>query len=320
MHPLVDPADLAPHDRARGLAALGQVRLEEVRDPHGPAFAACYAMLDGFFGPRGEMEERSALETFVAEPVLHYGDGLDGTYHLVGAWHGDELVGVRDCYVDIDRRAGLSVVALAHAFVAPAWRRSGLAALLRTLPVTLGRRVQTERLGAPMPTLVAAEMEPVDPADPDTIVRLLAYGRSGFSVLDPHRFRYSQPDFRCLPGAAHTGIAMLGVVRPLGLPADALPPEVCAAFPTLFHVCHRGYLPASQVDPSEAHALGTLAASSVPVRLLPLPTSRAELTRLAPLVRGAVLPLYPPGLRGPVPAFGDPEAEARAVALWGRDG
>ncbi len=317
--PLLDAADLTPHDRVKGLATLAQLRLVELRDPSSAAFEACFAMLDAFFGPRGEMEERAALQRFVAERVIDYGDGLEGTYHLVGAWHGDELVAVRDCYVDLDRRSGFSIVALSHAYVAPAWRRSGLGAILRALPVTLSRAVQLERVGRTLPTLVSAEMEPVDPANPDTIVRLIAYGRSGFSVLDPQRFRYSQPDFRCLPGAEHTGIALLGVVRPLGLPGDALPVELCAAYPTLFHACHRMYLPAGQVDPSSSHAFTTLRASAAPVRLLPLPTQRADLSSLAPLVRGAVLPLYPPGLWGPDAAFGPANEEFMRVEAWGRD-
>lgn len=316
-HDLLDPADLAPLDRAKGVEALRRVRIEEVRDPDGAAFDACFAMLDSFFGPRGEMEERRALQRFVADRVLHYGDHLEGTYHLVGAWSGSELVAVRDCYVDLDRAHSVSIVALSHAFVAPDWRRSGLGALLRAIPVTLARRMQTERLGRPVPTLVAAEMEPVDPDDPATIVRLLAYGRSGFSVLDPQRFRYSQPDLRCPLDAAHTGLPLLGVVRPLGLGGLTLPVEVCAAFPTLFHACHRMYLPASQVDPSANHAFATLASSSDGVALLPLPTDRRSLAPLAPLVRGAVLPLYPPGLRGPDPRFGDPAAEFLRVEAWG---
>ncbi len=317
-HDLLDPADLAPLDRAKGLEALSRVRIEEVRDPNGSAFEACFTMLASFFGPRGEMEERAALQRFVAERVLHYGDQLDGTYHLVGVWSGSELVGVRDCYVDLDRSRSVSIVALSHAFVAPGWRRSGVGAILRALPVTLARQVQTERLGRQVPTLIAAEMEPVDPDDPDTIVRLLAYGRSGFSVLDPQRFRYSQPDLRCPLGAAHTGLPLLGVVRPLGLGSTALPVELCAAFPTLFHACHRMYLPASQVDPSANHAFETLQRSPDEVALLPLPTDRRDLGALAPLVRGAVLPLYPPGLRGPEPQFGEPEAEFLRVEAWGR--
>ncbi|MSQ02902.1 MAG: hypothetical protein EXR71_13580 [Myxococcales bacterium] len=314
----LDPADLAPLDQDKARASLSGLRIEEVRDPGGADFAACYSMLDGFFGPRGEMEDRSALERFVAERLIVYGEALEGTYHLVGIWKNDELVAVRDCYVDLDRRQGFSIVALSHAYIAPAWRRSGIGAILRAIPVTLARSVQTERLGGVVPTLVSAEMEPVDPANPDTIVRLIAYGRSGFSVLDPRRFRYSQPDFRCLPEARHTGIALLGVVRPMGIPGRALPVALCAAFPTLFHACHRMYLPATQVDPSSQHAFATLGASPDPVALLPLPTSRADLSSLRPLVRGAVLPLYPPGLWGAEPDFGDAGEEYARVAAWGR--
>ncbi|GDX82507.1 hypothetical protein LBMAG42_43180 [Deltaproteobacteria bacterium] len=317
---LLDANDLSPHDRAKGIATLSHLRLAEVYDPHSLAFHQCFTMLEGFFGPRGEMEDRAALMRFVAERVIDYGGGLEGTYHLIGAWAGDELVGVRDCYVDLDRQNGFSIVALSHAYVAPAWRRSGLGAILRALPVTLSRRVQTERLGTTVPTLVAAEMEPVDPDNPDTIIRLIAYGRSGFSVLDPQRFRYSQPDFRCSPGAAHTGIALLGVVRPLGLPEGPLPVELCAAYPTLFHACHRMYLPASQVDPSSSHAFDTLAAWTEPVRLLPLPTGRGDLSGLAPLVRGAVLPLYPRGLWGENAEFGLAEEEFLRVVEWGASG
>ncbi len=314
---LLDPADLAPLDREKGEAALARVRLEDIRDPESPAFAAAYALLDGFFGPRGEMEERAAIARFVLDRVIPFAPGLEGHYHLVAAWDGDVLVGVRDCYVDIDHTRGVCVVALSHSLVVPAWRRTGLAAVLRALPVTLARRTVAARVGRPLPTLVSAEMEPVDPANVDTVVRLVAYGRSGFSVLDPTRFRYSQPEFRDLPDAAHTGIPLLGVVRPLGVPgdSDALPAALAAAYPRAFHGCHRTYLPAARVDPSERHVLAHLGRDPVP--LLPLPTGGDTLDRLAPLVRGAVVPLYPPGLRGPEPGYGDPADElARVRAAW----
>lgn len=57
-----------------------------------------------------------------------------------------------------------------------------------------------------------------------------------------------------------------------------------------------------------------------PVQLLPLPIGRDTLARLAPLVRGAVLPLYPVGLRGPDSTNGDPVEElARILTSWGTD-
>lgn len=291
----LEPTDLAPLERAKGLAAAARVRLEEVRDPDGATFDAAYRLLDGFFGPLGELEDRDVLARFVRERRLVYGEGLEGTYHLVAAWEGDRLVGVRDCYVDVDHGRGLCLVALSHSLVVEDRRRSGLGALLRAIPFAIARR---ELQGA-FPVLVAAEMEPVDPARPDTVVRLVAYGRSGFSVLDPQRFRYSQPDFRAGPSARHTGLPLLGVVRTVGLPEDALPPDLVAVFPRLFHTVHRMYLPRERVDPSEQHALATLAASPDPVRLLPLPTGPDTLDRLEPLRRERVAPLYPIGLRGP---------------------
>lgn len=316
---LLDPADVAPLDRPKAAASLARVRLEDVRDPDCASFDDAFRMLDEFFGPRGEMEARTAIARFVRERVIPFSGAMEGHYRLVAAWEGDTLVGVRDCYVDLDLDAGVCVVALSHSYVAPEHRRTGLAALLRAVPVTLARDVVRARAGRPLPTLVSAEMEPVDPDNVDTVVRLVAYGRSGFAVLDPARFRYSQPEFRDLPDAAHTGIPLLGVVRPVGIDLDpaapALPAALAAAYPRLFHACHRTWLPEARVGPSHAHCLAHL--GDTPVSLLPLPTDGTTLDRLAPLVRGAVLPLYPPELRGPQPHFGDPGAElARVRARW----
>jgi hypothetical protein len=294
------------------------LRYETLRDPDGTAFHRAYDLLASFFLDRGELEEREQLATFVRQRTLRYAPGLEGAYHLVGVWDGDELVAARDCYVDFDLREQVCVVALAHTFVVPAWRRTGVAATLRTMPLDLARTAAAERYGHPVPTLVVAEMEPADPDDPDTVVRLVAYGRSGFSVLDPRRVPYSQPEFRDLPDAKHTGIPLLGVVRAENVPSDGSVPErLAAAFPRLFYATHRGFLPAARVDPSEAHVLRHLEQGGAPVPLLPLPTSRDTLHRLAPIVRGAVVPSYPPGLRGPDPRYGDAFDEvARVLAAW----
>lgn len=314
MDPVDIAQDLSPLDRDRGLAALERVRLERVTDADSPAFDAAYRTLEGFFGPRGELEERETLAGFVRDGVLRFGPGLEGVYHLVTAWDGDTLVGVRDVYVDLDHEAGVCVVAMSHSFVVPAWRRSGLAAVLRALPLSLARQVQRERVGRVLPTLAACEMEPADPHNPDTVVRLLAYGRSGFGVLDPQHFRYSQPDFRVELSGPHTGIPLLGVVRLPDPDATEVPDALAWAYPRLFHACHRLYLPEARVGPSHAWADAHLGGA---VRLLPLPTGTDTLERLGPLVRGAVLPLYPPGLRGPEPGYGDPAEELRQIqAAW----
>jgi hypothetical protein len=313
---MLDVRDIPELDRKKGASTLERVRLEDVRDPEGPSFAAAYALLDSFFGPQGELEARETLQRFVRSPILDFGGGAVGIYHLVAVWAGDQLVGVRDCYVDIDAAHGVCVVVLSHSLVVPEWRRTGLAAVLRALPVTIARAALAER-GLELPTIVAAEMEPVDPAVPETIVRMVAYGRSGFLVADPRRFRYSQPDFRELQGAAHGALPLLGVIRPVNLPPGDLPLEVALAYPRMFHACHRTYLAEDRVAPSHAHFLAHVGDGPVP--LLPLPTGGDTLDRLAPLVRGAVLPLYPRALQGPDASHGDPAAELAGVrAMWRR--
>lgn len=301
---VLDPRDVPALDRHKAEAAAQRFRIQVVEDPTEPAFEAAYSMLHDFFAPRGELEDREALARFTRDRVIHYAPGMEGHYRLIVAWDGDELAGVRDCYVDLDLPRRLCLAALSHTLVAPRYRRTGLAAVFRALPATLAREAVAERFSDPerVPILIAAEMEPVELSNPDTVVRLLAYGRSGFKVLDPARVPYSQPDFRdeVVAARGHTAIPLLAVVRWLDhAAATSVPVALAAAFPRLFHVCHRLYLPAWRVDPSEAHALAALYRSADEVPLLPLPTSPSHLEALAPLMREAVLRCYPPGLCGP---------------------
>ena len=300
--------DVAELDRAKACAAAEQFRLEVLTDPDSSAFDRAYRMLDEFFGPRGELEERSALARFAREGMIPYGQRVEGNYRLVAAWDGDVLAGVRDCYIDIDPKVGVCLTALSHVLIAPAYRRTGLGALFRAFPVTLARQITADRLGSHhgLPILIAAEMEPADPENPDTLIRLLAYGRSGFRVMDPRRVPYSQPDFRDVValGLEHLALPLLPVLRWVDHPhATEIPGWLAAAYPRLFHMAHYTYLPVDRVKPSEMHALETLARSPDPVPLLPLPTSFADVRLLEPLLRGAVLPLYPERLRGPDPSW-----------------
>ncbi len=322
METMLDLRDVAELDRPKAAEAFERYRLQILDDPSDPAFDLAYEMLDAFFGPRGELEERETLARFARERIIHYGPGMEGHYRIIAAWERDTLVGVRDCYVDLDVHGRACIVALSHAYIAPDHRRSGLGAVFRAVPVTLARQTVAERFVNPssVPIIIAAEMEPADPENPDTIIRLMAYGRSGFKVLDPRRLPYSQPEFRdeAVQRCGHTAIALMAVVRWVDRPeASAMPPRLAAAFPRLFHVCHRMYLPAWRVDPSEAHALGALASAAEDVPMLPLPTCPDELALVAPLLRGAFLPLYPPSLRGPEPEFRGAEEELALLrARW----
>ncbi len=293
---LLDLADVAPGDQEKVAAAASRFRLECLTTAEG-RFQQGYDLLDSYFGARGELESRATLAGFVREGVLPYGNRMEGHYRMILAWDGSELVGVRDCYADIDLDAGICVVALSHSYVVPECRRSGLAALFRAMPVTLARNVTRSVCETPPEILLAAEMEPIDPADVGSVIRLVAYGRSGFSVADPSRLPYSQPDFRQPPQSL--AIPLMPVVRWIDHERDTtLPILLAAAFPRLFHACHRQYLAAERVDPSEVHALRTLTRSPDPVPLLPLPRDPADAERIHPLLREHVLAHYPQRLRG----------------------
>ena len=317
----LDLADVAATDRGKVRGAMPRYRLEVVRDPQSGAFLAAWDALDTFFGPRGELEDRDALEGFVRDGLLAYDDSMYGHYRLLVAWDGNQFAGVRDCYVDFDPVAKLCVVALSHSWVAPEHRRSGLAAIFRAVPVTLARKIiADEPTVRDYPVLVIAEMEPVTADDPNSVVRLVAYGRSGFAVMDPQRMPYSQPDFRQTRDSPFNSIPLLGVVRWVGHEgATGLPAYMAAGLPRLFHQAHRKYLPRDRVDPLEVHAMRTLSRQAGDVPLLPLPGSTGDLAALAPLVKSAVLAAYPPMLRGESPAIGNPADELSAVvAAWSR--
>lgn len=304
---LLDLSDVAPGDREKVASAMARFRLEAVTET-GETFERAYALLDSYFGPKGELEARDVLGGFVENRGLPYGDGMEGHYRLLVAWDGDELVGVRDLYVDLDLVEGVCLVALSHSYIVPTCRRSGLAALFRAAPVTIARLVTRQHFdhtGAddtrPPEILVAAEMEPIDPVDVGTIIRLIAYGRSGFVAIDPLRLPYSQPDFRELPeGAPWVAIPLMPIVRWLGHEDETeLPLWLAAAFPRLFHSCHRQYLPRGRVDPSEVHALRALTRSARPVALLALPSDPGDTAHITPLLRERVHGAYPRLLRGP---------------------
>lgn len=275
------------------LEAHPELRLERVRDPESPAFAEVYALLEEYFGLRGELEDRETLARFLRTEKLVYGPELEGRYLLLGVWEGPKLVAVRSAYLDLDHRRKVSMGILSQVYIRPEWRRSGLGELLRAIP-----EEQTRAQCSPGYTsMLLCEMEPLDVRDPDSLSRLLAYGKAGFRALDPRRVPYSQPEFRL--GTGHTGIPLLLLLKLLGDQAEALPVPTVEAIPRLFYTCHRDSLPEPQVLPSEEHLWQALRRDPSPIPLLPLPRHAQDEERLAPLRRECILPLFPAGLQGP---------------------
>ena len=297
----LDPADLGADEKAH--AALARFRLSIVKSHAGPDFDRAYDALFAVFGERGEFERREVVAHWIArgshdlpgDPALAWRYAL-----LVARDASGDLAAVRDCHVTIDRQHRITVIYLAHALVLPAYRRTGLGAVLRAAPIAIARRA-LKSLGedtAHHEILLAAEMDPWERAVPASLVRLVAYGRSGFAAIDPRVLPYCQPDFRdpAEIGDVPRNLPFLAVVRRSGhATASALPRSLAEAYVHhLYAVFATHCLPEHLAKPRE-HALATLAASGLErVPLLPLPKGVDDDEALAPLARAMVLPFHLP--------------------------
>ncbi|WP_437734145.1 hypothetical protein [Sorangium sp. So ce1335] len=319
---IVDPRDVCPGEGPEKVArALAQFSLSEAR--HEAAFDEGYRALDAFFGPKGEIERREVLWAWLAGEHADGAAPISATYHMLLARDAEgRLAGARDCFVTLDRAARRCVVLLSHALVLPDFRRSGLAALLRAAPVALARRALGEAGidAAQAEILLAAEMEPVDPDDRDTAVRLFAYGRAGFAAIPPEVLPYAQPDFRdtAALGVTPVPVPLVAVVRQVGEEHRAdIARAGAASFLRHYQAVHAREVDLAGLALIRDNALAGLAAfEGERVPLLRIPRGPAEIAGLAPLLRGAVMPLFPPAWRGKAP-LDEPERElARLVAAW----
>ncbi|MGK4009190.1 hypothetical protein WMF31_41710 [Sorangium sp. So ce1036] len=320
---IVDPRDVCPGEGPEKVArALARFSVDEVRDA--ASFDEGYAALDAVFGPKGELERREVLTAWFAGEHTDPAAPVVATYHMLLARGVDgdgRLAGVRDCYVTLDRAARRCVVLLSHALVLPAFRRTGLAALLRAAPVALARRaLDAAGLGG-AEVLLAAEMEAVDPDDRDTVVRLLAYGRAGFSVVPPAVLPYAQPDFRdtAALGVAAVPLPLLAVVRQVGEEERPdIPRDRAASFLRHYQAAHAREVSQEELAPIRDNALARLEAfPGERVPLVRIPRGPEEIAGFAPLLRSAVMPLYPPAWRGEAPLDAPERELERLVAAWG---
>lgn len=352
---IIDPADVHEGEgREKVAQAIARFTVEEARGE--AAFDEGYRALDAEFGARGELERREVLATWFAGPRTPPAGWWSGPrarggagdvqcrYHLLLARDEEgRLAGARDCFVSLDlappdgprgvrgaappagaepgMRTARCVVLLSHSLVLPAYRRSGVAALLRAAPVSLARGSIAEAgvpAGAAEVALIA-EMEPVAPEDPGTVIRLIAYGRAGFRAIPPAVFPYAQPDFRDVEalGVPAVPLPLIFVVRQVGEEGrlDMPRARVEAALRQVqsIHACDNRPGDIAQI---RDHALAALAGCEAdPVPLLALPEDPGRVGALLPLLRSAVLPHYPGAWRRAAP--GDPGEELAAlVEAW----
>lgn len=315
------PGDIAPGEGAEKVAAaLSRFELVSVRTPD--EFSAGFALLDAQFGPTGEIERRETLEKWLAAGSLSRPDAaIHARYHMLLAYDGERLAGVRDCFVTVDPRAGRVVVLLSHSLVLPEWRRTGLAALLRAAPAVLARHdAATDGIANPE-IILAAEMEMVEPHDRASVIRYIAYGRAGFRAISPTLLPYAQPDFRDLEALGITEprpLPFVAMVRPLGVEDRAeIAREHVAAVVHHFQAVHASHCKPEHLAVIRDHALRALAADPRPV--LPLitpPRDTAHVAELAPLLKGRVAGCYPAAWWGR-DKIGDPDVDLPAlIAAW----
>lgn len=293
MSSLPSEADLEPGDE-KARAALSRFSIARVTSGASADFAAGYGALAAEFAPRGELERREVVERWLdrgAGGVI--GEGLRWQYHLLVARdETGELGGARDCHVTVDPARGECVVYLAHTLVMPPFRRGGLASLFRAAPLTLARRAVAAAGLARADVLLAAEMEPADLAAADTLVRLVAYGRTGFRVVPPRHLPYCQPDFRDLAALAVPArpLPLLAVVRWIDHPgAVELPTRLAEAYLRHLYAVFATHCREPDLAPPLRHALAALGKAPPSLPLLPLPANAEDHPALAPLLRAAVL-------------------------------
>ena len=197
LQPWMIPEHLAPGD-ARSLEGdWAGMELHRITSPEDPLFHMAFGALCEEFGDSGEMEQASVIARRMQWLPERMSNGVSMQYALQLVTRQGEFVAVRDHTVIILESGPGAVVHLSHNLVAPEWRRSGIAGWMRALPVATAMH-SLQSLGLPVssPVTLIGEMEHFDPTRSATMVRLSAYEKAGFKMVDPSRVSYLQPDFR----------------------------------------------------------------------------------------------------------------------------
>jgi len=262
--PALIGGDLSPGDRRALERDWSDVTVRRVAGPADPDLALGYETLWGEFGEAGAMERRRVIEERLGwDPAVPEG-GAAIAYEMLLLRRAGGLAAVRDhsAVIRLGRRGrpagGPLVVHLSHALVLPPERGSGLAAWLRSLPLQLARRL-ARAVGSPGPPIVlAAEMEPRDPADPGRLSPLRSYERAGFQMVDPAAAPYRQPDFRppeVLAGSTPEPIPFVLVLRRVGRESEtSLPASELAAVVDAIYAVYGRHVPDAALDPLRADA------------------------------------------------------------------
>jgi hypothetical protein len=207
------PSDLAPGDMKSLERDWSGIELHRIESADDPEFDVAFGVLWAEFGRRSEVEQPTVL----LKRLRWNGDrlirGYALRYRLVLLKSRGRIAAVRDHTAIIRSEIEGAIVHLSHNFIAPEWRRTGLAGWLRALPIQSARNCLAEQRRSPTePITLVGEMKPLDRDDPASYTRLKAYEKAGFLLIDPRKVPYLQPDFR-----APDEIDLTGGSKPLPL-------------------------------------------------------------------------------------------------------
>lgn len=195
LQPWMIPADLAPGDVKSAETDWSEFVLHDIRSIDDPMFRMAFDALWEEFGAKDELEPAVVLAERMKWNPTQLVNGCALLYQLLLVTRDGTFVGVRDHTAIVRPDFDTAVVHMSHNLVAPHARRSGIAGWLRALPVQTARSCLAAQ-GRTGPIVLVGEMEPPDPADAARSIRLTAYEKAGYRMIDPSAVPYIQPDFR----------------------------------------------------------------------------------------------------------------------------
>ena len=195
--PWMRPEHLAPGDTKSLYGDWSGLALHTIRSTDDPFFETAFGALWAEFGAAGEMEQASVIAERMKWHPSQMCDGAALFYAMLLITHNGDFVAVRDhTAILLEKEPGV-VVHLSHNLVALAWRRSGIAGWMRALPVSTAlEAVAAADRPLDAPITLVGEMEHFNPSNAATGIRLTAYEKAGYKMVDPELVDYWQPDFR----------------------------------------------------------------------------------------------------------------------------
>lgn len=197
LQPWMKPGHLAPGDLKSLQGDWSGFELHEIRSTDDPFFQTAFSALWREFGEAGEMEQADIIAARMKWNPSEIRNGAGFLYAMQLVMRDGEFVAVRDHTAIVLEGHPGAVVHLSHNFVAPAWRRSGIAGWMRALPVSTALdALAAAGQSTKAPVTLVGEMEHFHPAHSATGIRLTAYEKAGYKMVDPSCVDYLQPDFR----------------------------------------------------------------------------------------------------------------------------